>query len=221
MHRFAFGLFFASAIAVAASMYGCSDDQAENPPDFDAGNPTRRNDSGGSSGSGDATSDGPVAITYKATADIAPTGVPDAGSPSGKVDFSETNGIVAVQVSISGATPGDHGLHIHAGTSCGTDPDGGIAMLSGGHFNPGDAGHGYPDASAHHPGDMGNITIDDTGTGTLSLAMTGYTIQPDAGALSVIGRAVVFHQGADDGTTQPTGNAGPRPGCGIIEVVSQ
>lgn len=222
MYRFAFGLFFASAVAVSATMYGCSDNQAEAPPAFDAGNPTRRNDSGrSSSGGGDATSDGPVAVTYKAKADIQSTGVPDAGSPTGTVDFSETNGIVAVQVSIAGATPGPHGMHIHAGTSCGDDPDGGVAMLSGGHFNPGDAGHGYPDAAARHPGDMGNIVIDGTGAGSLSLAMTGYTIQPDAGALSVVGRAVVFHQGTDDGTTQPTGNAGPRPGCGTIGVVSQ
>jgi Cu-Zn family superoxide dismutase len=51
--------------------------------------------------------------------------------------------------------------------------------------------------------------------------MTGYTVQPDAGPLSVIGRAVVFHQGTDDGTTQPTGNAGARPGCGIINLVPQ
>ena len=220
MHRFALGLFFASSIAIAATMYGCNDNQAEAPPDFDAGNPTRTNDSGGTSSSGgnDATTDAPVAATYKAKANIAATGVPDAGNPTGSVDFSEQNGIVNVQVAITGATPGLHGMHIHAGTSC-ADTDAGIAMQSGGHFNPGDAGHGYPDAATHHPGDMGNITIDGTGAGTMTLAMTGYTVQPDAGALSVIGRAVVFHQGTDDGTTQPTGNAGARPGCGIIDVV--
>jgi Cu-Zn family superoxide dismutase len=217
MHRFALGLFFVSAIGVAAMTYGCSDDSAGAPPELDAGNPNRRNDSGGSSSGGDATTDSAPAVTYKAQANIAATGVPDAGNPSGTVDFSETNGVVAVQVAITGATPGQHGMHIHAGTSCGDDADGGIAMLSGGHFNPGDAGHGFPDAATHHPGDMGNILIDGTGAGSLTLAMTGYTVQPDAGPLSVIGRAVVFHQGTDDGVTQPTGNAGPRPGCGIIQ----
>jgi superoxide dismutase, Cu-Zn family len=217
--RFVLGVFCASAMAIAATTYGCSDNDAEAPPELDAGNPTRGNDSGRSSSSGgnDATADAPVAPTYKAKANILATGVPDAGNPNGSVDFTETNGVVAVQVSITGATPGQHGMHIHAGTSC-ADSDAGIAMQSGGHFNPGDAGHGYPDASAHHPGDMGNIVIDGTGAGTLSLAMTGYSVQPDGGALSVIGRAVVFHQGTDDGTTQPTGDAGARPGCGIINA---
>src|SRR5687767_10816211 len=97
MHRFALGLFFVSAIGVAAMTYGCSDDAADAPPELDAGNPNRRNDSGGSSSGGDATTDSAPAVTYKAKANIAATGVPDAGNPSGTVDFSETNGIVAIQ----------------------------------------------------------------------------------------------------------------------------
>ena len=222
MHRFVVGLFFASCMAVAATMYGCSDNEAEAPPELDAGNPTRRNDSGTSSGGNDATTDAPVATTYKAKADIQPTGVPDAGSPTGSVDFSETNGIVNVQVAITGATPGLHGMHIHAGTTCAnsTDPDAGaagFAQQAGGHWDPQDGGvHGFPTSAAHHPGDLGNITIDGTGKGTMTLKVTSFNVQPDGGALSALGKALIFHQGTDDGTTQPTGNAGTRAGCGII-----
>ena len=39
MHRFVLGVFFASAIAVAATTYGCSDDQAEAPPELGAALP--------------------------------------------------------------------------------------------------------------------------------------------------------------------------------------
>jgi superoxide dismutase, Cu-Zn family len=227
MHRFVLGVFCASAIAIAATTYGCSDEGAETPPEFDAGNPVRRNDSGGSSSgrTGDANGDAPVVVTYKARATIAATGVPDAGSPSGTVDFAEANGTIVASVSIMGATTGFHAVHIHDGTSCAnsTDPDAGLAgyaSSAGPHWNPTDAGHGLPDASVHHVGDMGNMSVDGTGAGTLTLTMTGFNVKPDGGPLSAIGHAVVFHQGTDDGMGT-NGNAGARPGCGTISVVAQ
>ena len=73
-----------------------------------------------------------------------------------------------------------------------------------------------PDGPSHHAGDFGNIVVDGTGNGTLNLAVTGFNVQPDGGELSAIGQAVIFHQGTDDGTSQPAGNAGGRAGCGII-----
>lgn len=222
-HRFAFAVFFLASLGVVATTYGCSDDAAEVPPEPDAGNPTRTNDSGGSSGGNDATTDSPAGTTYKAKAAIAATGLPDSGTATGSVDFTETNGTVAVSVSITGATPGMHGMHIHAGTSCAnsTDPDAGaagFASTAAGHWDPADGGvHGFPTSASHHPGDLGNISIDGTGAGTLTLNVTSFNVQADGGTLSALTHAVIFHQGTDDGTTQPTGNAGTRAGCGIIQ----
>jgi Cu/Zn superoxide dismutase len=34
----------------------------------------------------------------------------------------------------------------------------------------------------------------------------------------ILGRSVIIHAQADDLTTQPTGNAGARIGCGIIGI---
>ena len=34
----------------------------------------------------------------------------------------------------------------------------------------------------------------------------------------VVGKAIMVHDKADDFTTQPTGNAGSRIGCGVIEL---
>lgn len=205
---------FVGSLLAAAIAYGCSDDPQAAPPEPDAGNPNRAQPDGGGGGK-DATADGAPAVTYRAAATLAPTGLADAGSVTGSVAFEETNGSIKVAITISGATPGDHGMHVHEGSSCDAT-DAGAAMAAGGHWNPADAGHGLPTSATHHPGDFGNITIGADGTGTATLpAVTGFTVRADGGALSAVGHAVIFHQGTDDGS-QPVGNAGGRAGCGII-----
>jgi Cu-Zn family superoxide dismutase len=34
----------------------------------------------------------------------------------------------------------------------------------------------------------------------------------------VIGKSIIVHAKADDFTTQPTGNAGGRVGCGVVQA---
>jgi len=63
-------------------------------------------------------------------------------------------------------------------------------------------------------GDMGNISIGADGKGTLTLLSKEWTVQP--GPKSVVGHALIFHIRQDDGTSQPVGDAGTRPGCGVI-----
>jgi Cu-Zn family superoxide dismutase len=38
-----------------------------------------------------------------------------------------------------------------------------------------------------------------------------------SGPNSIVGKAVIVHANADDLTSQPTGDAGPRVACGVIE----
>jgi superoxide dismutase, Cu-Zn family len=210
---------FASSLVAAAIAYGCSYEALPPPPELDAASPNQppREGGGGSGGGSDASTDAPGTAPYNALAMLAPTGLADAGSVTGTVTFAESNGVVAISVVVSGATPGSHGMHIHEGSSCAAT-DAGPAGAAGDHWNPTGTTHGLPDSGAHHVGDFGNITIGSDGTGTLSLDATGFNVQPDGGALSALGKTVVFHQGADNGTTQPTGNSGAHAGCGPIEA---
>jgi Cu-Zn family superoxide dismutase len=135
---------------------------------------------------------------------------------TGVVTFTEVPGsgvkVVARVENLAGA-PGRHGLHVHEGRSC-DPPD---FQSAGGHFNPTGAPHAGPDATPRHAGDLGNIEVAADGTGTVDL--TTDLLALDDGASSVIGRAVIVHEMADDLTSQPTGNAGGRIACGIVERV--
>ncbi len=131
---------------------------------------------------------------------------------TGTATFAELpKGGVKVHVHIEKAPPGTHGLHIHEKGDC-SDPK---AASAGGHFNPGGMPHAGPMEGKRHAGDLGNIEIKADGTGDLDITSDMLTVK--AGPNSVVGRSVVFHEKADDLTTQPTGNAGGRLGCGVIQ----
>ena len=131
-------------------------------------------------------------------------------TPAGKAYFSAAEGGVMVEIEISGATPGMHGIHLHETGDC-SAPD---AASAGGHFNPDKMNHGGPTTDPRHGGDLGNIEAGADGTGKLTLTLTGLTISP--GEHSVVGRAIVVHADADDLATQPSGNSGKRQACGVV-----
>jgi len=128
----------------------------------------------------------------------------------GVARFVATNGGVEVTITLQGASPGWHAVHIHEHGDCSAD-DGSSA---GGHFNPGNVDHGAPHAAVHHAGDLGNMWIRDDGTGYHKVFMPELTI--DAGDHGVVGRSIIVHEKIDDLVSQPTGAAGGRIGCGEI-----
>lgn len=132
---------------------------------------------------------------------------------TGKAIFTQlSNGKTRVVVTISGATPGMHGLHIHEKGDC-SAPD---ATSAGGHFNAAGNPHAAPTDAKRHNGDLGNIKIGSDGKGKLTIETDMLTVTE--GPNSVVGKSVIFHEKADDMTTQPTGNAGARYGCGVVAL---
>ena len=130
---------------------------------------------------------------------------------AGKVTFTKTADGVEVSAELTGLTPGEHGFHIHEFGDC-SMADG---VCAGAHFNPTGKPHGGPDSPEHHAGDFGNLTADSAGKATLKLVDKSLMLNgPD----SIVGRAIIVHADPDDLTTQPSGNAGARIGCGVIGI---
>lgn len=131
---------------------------------------------------------------------------------TGKAVFHEEGGKVMLKVKIEGAAPGTHAVHLHETGDC-SAADGASA---GGHWNPSHENHGKWSASPFHRGDIGNIEVGADGKGELTLTTDLWTIG-GATETDVIGKGVIVHAKADDFTTQPTGNAGGREGCGVVK----
>ena len=137
---------------------------------------------------------------------------PASGSQAhGTVKFTQVGKRVRVDAEIAALPAGLHGFHIHEKGDC-TAPD---ATSAGAHFNPAAKKHGAPDSAEHHAGDLGNLSANEYGKATLSMMLDGISV--GVGADGVIGRGVIVHADADDMKTDPTGNAGGRIGCGVIE----
>jgi len=102
-------------------------------------------------------------------------------------------------------------VHLHEHGNCGD-----TAMLAHGHWNPTNAQHGKWGSASFHSGDIGNIKLNAKGKGTLSLTTDLWTLGGKADK-NILGKAVIVHGGMDDYKTQPTGNAGTRIGCGVIQ----
>ena len=102
-------------------------------------------------------------------------------------------------------------VHLHEHGDCG---DAGKA--SHGHWNPGNKKHGKWGTGEFHSGDIGNVKLDGKGNGTMTMETDLWTLGGSY-KTNVLKKAVIVHSGVDDYATQPTGNAGSRIGCGIIQ----
>jgi Cu-Zn family superoxide dismutase len=114
--------------------------------------------------------------------------------------------------------PGKHGIHIHSVGNC--DPAGGF-VAAGSHFNPEAKLHGLSNPAGPHAGDSPNLRVRPVGLGILRA--TNERVSLGEGPTSLFdadGSAMVIHAGEDDQTTDPTGNSGPRIGCGVIRPSS-
>ena len=140
---------------------------------------------------------------------------------SGTATFTErasgTGTVVDITVTVSGLTPGRHGVHLHAVGKC--EPP--AFTAAGGHFDPGPAGNTDPDANhPYHLGDIPNLEVAANGTGTMKITTSRVTLAD--GPLSLFdadGTAIIVHGNPDQGTTgapKSGVSGGPRVACGVV-----
>lgn len=93
-------------------------------------------------------------------------------------------------------------LHIHEGESCTGNAEDGFANAKT-HYNPLDCPHPF------HAGDLPPL-IGNNGFAYMSVLTDRFKL------CEIINRVIVIHENRDDFTTQPSGNAGTKIGCGKI-----
>jgi len=142
-------------------------------------------------------------------------GGPLAPKINGTVTFEEVNGGTLVKVKVTGLPKyqsarngnqpiGPHGFHIHENGTCEIGNPNDPFTSAGGHWNPDNQPHG------NHAGDFPVLFSND---GYAEMQFFTNRFKPK----DVIGKAIIIHQNPDDYRSQPSGNAGKRLACGIIQ----
>ncbi|MHA6280727.1 superoxide dismutase family protein [Salinimicrobium sp. CAU 1759] len=134
---------------------------------------------------------------------------------SGTVTFMQEGDEVTMTADVSGLEEGMHAIHLHENADC-SAKDG---TSAGGHWNPTFEDHGeWGDAGGYHRGDIGNFAVNSNGEGSITFTTDQWCIGCEDDKKDILNKAVIIHAGADDFTSQPSGNAGTRVGCAEIKM---
>lgn len=146
-----------------------------------------------------------------AQADIQPS---TGQTVSGTAVFTSDGAQVTLVLTLEGLDPNtEHAVHIHEMPDCGMD-----GMGAMGHWNPTNEAHGKWGNAPYHRGDIGNVAADASGKASLRMTTDQWAVGSGDTLKDVQDHAFMVHASPDDFTTQPTGNAGARIGCGVIRV---
>lgn len=133
------------------------------------------------------------------------------GRAMGSAVISRRRGETVVELTVAGTAGAVHGLHLHAIGKCEAP-----FTSAGPHLNPGGHQHGKDNPQGTHLGDLPNVTIGASGSGTASASLGTDSAAIDAALFDADGTAIVLHAAADDYRTDPSGNSGARIACGVL-----
>lgn len=137
------------------------------------------------------------------------------GKEMGKAHFQATSHGVLIEIALHGLAPGGHAIMIHTTASC--DPK--TKFTSAGPdlaFEPQKL-HGFLANGGPRPGDLPSQFAG--ADGELHATLITNAVSLGNGKKSLFdgdGASIIVNAKADDYTSQPDGNAGPRIACGTI-----
>jgi Cu-Zn family superoxide dismutase len=153
----------------------------------------------------------PLAAQDKQTA-VANFIGPD-GKDAGRAALTAAKGGVLIDMLVTGLPANTWvAFHVHETGKC--DAAHGHES-AGAHFNPTKAEHGLLAANGPHAGDMPNQYVGQDGT--LRAQVFNTMVSLDDGDNAIRGRALMIHANSDDYRSQPSGDAGKRLACAVIE----
>ena len=135
------------------------------------------------------------------------------GRAVGTATLVEQDAGYALRLSVSNIAPGAHGFHLHTVGRCDL-PD---FQSAGGHLNPGNHEHGSLNPRGKHLGDLPNIIVPASGRLTTEIALNGSHDEQVRELFDGDGTAVMIHARPDDYRSDPTGGAGARIACGVLQ----
>ncbi len=159
-------------------------------------------DTGAAGGAGGAAAGGATATLRDAS-----------GREVGTLTLADGPQGITVSGRLAGVSPGDRAIHLHTTGRC----DGPTFESAGDHWNPTNREHGSRSANGPHLGDLPNIEVARNGSVTVQETTPGGTLRGANALLDADGAAVVVHLKADDYRTQPSGDAGDRIACGVVQ----
>lgn len=130
------------------------------------------------------------------------------GEARGVFTLTPAPGGLLVTANLKNMPEGQHAFHLHANPSCEDSFN-----AAGGHYNPKGEPHGFFNGKAFHLGDMPNIHVGKSGQLKIENFIHGLILSsnmPRPGTL-------IIHAGGDDYISQPSGAAGERIACGVVE----
>ena len=137
------------------------------------------------------------------------------GTQIGTITIAETpSGMLHLTLSARSLPPGAHGFHIHQTGRC--DIADGFNS-AGGHL-AGDHEHGIAAEQGPHPGDFPNVHVAQDGTLEVEYFSDRISLREDNGLLDGDGAAAIIHADPDDYSSQPSGAAGGRIACAVLEM---